>query len=212
MYNLNPNDAKAADQIGRFIKETGKYQGTITRAEAVKSKQHTDGVEFTFLSDDGREAEYLTLWTIKQDGTHLSDYKKLMAIMACCQVKSISPKPMMVKKYDRDAGAKVDTQITGFPELTGKKIGLLLQKELYTKDDGSDGSSLRIYAAFQHGTELTATEILDRKTSPVALGKLVEGLGDKDNRKKGARTSANHLPAYEPAGGDAAPFDDDIPF
>lgn len=210
MYNLNVNDAKAADQIGRFIKETGKYQGTITRAEAVKSKQGTDGVEFTFVSDDGREAEYLTLWTIKSDGTNLSDFKKLMAIMACCQVKAMQPKPMMVKKFDREAGAKVGTQITGFAELTNKKIGFLLQKELYTKDDGSDGSSIRIYAAFQHGTELTATEILERKTSPVALGKLVEGLHDKDNRKKGPRSAP--APAFEAAGDSGVPFDDDVPF
>lgn len=208
MYNLNVNDAKAADQIGRRITETGKYQGTITRAEAVKSKQGTDGVEFTFVADDGREAEYLTLWTMRANGEHLSDFKKLMAIMACCQVKTLTPKPLMVKKYDREAGAKVDCQITGFPELTGKAVGLLLQKELYTKDDGSDGSSVRIYAAFQYGTELTATEILERKTTPAALGKLVEGLHDKDNRKKGGAAAA--LPAYEPAGG--APFDDDVPF
>lgn len=208
MYNLNPNDAKAAEQIGRRITETGKYQGTITRAEAVKSKQGTDGVEFTFVADDGREAEYLTLWTMRANGEHLGDYKKLMAIMACCQVKTLTPKPLMVKKYDREAGAKVDAQITGFPELTGKQVGLLLQKELYTKSDGGEGSSVRIYAAFQHGTELTAAEILERKTSPVALGKLVEGLRDKDNRDQ-RRAAA--LPAYEPAGA-PADFSDDIPF
>lgn len=212
MYNLNASDAKAAEQIGRFIRETGKYQGTITRAEAVKSKSGTDGIEFTFVADDGREAEYLQLWTMRVDGSHLPGYKLLMAIMACCKVKTLTPSSMMVKKYSRDAGAKVDVQITGFPELTGKKVGFLLQKEIYPKQDKSQGSRVLIYAAFQYGTELTAAEILESKTTPSALGKLVEGLHDRDSYTGKVPADAG-LPAYEQASTSATTdFDDDIPF
>lgn len=211
MYDLNVNDAKAAEQIGRFISETGKYQGTLVRAEVIKSTQGTDGVEFTFISDDGREADFLQLWTAKADGTRLHGFKVLMALMACCGIRNLTPLEMVVKKWDPNAHAKVETKIKGFPGLTGKKVGLLLQKELYNKNNGKEGYKMNIYAPFQYETELTASEILDRKSQPVALGKLVSILQDRDNRKaSSANNSGYGFQSAAPAGTD--PLDDDIPF
>jgi hypothetical protein len=70
---------------------------------------------------------------------------------------------------------------------------------------------------FQPGTELTASEILDKKTQPVVLAKMVEGL--RHRPLKGARPTpqrtaetAGGPPAGHPASSGFDGMGDDIPW
>lgn len=204
-YNLNTEAAKSADQMGNRITETGKYIGKFVSAEAITSTKQTEGIEFSFVANDGRSADFLTLWTYNNEGKELYGLKTLNALMTCMRVKGITPQPGTVEKWE--SGGKVKKQATVFPDLMGKPIGVLLQREPYEKKDGSTGYKFNIYAAFDAASEMMASEILDKSTKADKLGKLVAGLTDR-------KMSAPMAPAG-PQGAHAGHFDDldqDIPF
>lgn len=205
-YNLDPKAASAADNTVSRIDVSGKYIGILTRAEAVVSRQQTEGIEFSFKTDDGQTADFLTLWTYNVKGEALPSLKALNAIMTICRVKTITPTAGQVEKWDSASHSRVKANATVFPELTGKRVGLLLQREEYAKTDGSIGSKMNIFGVFDADSELTASEILAKKTQPEVLARMVASL--KDKPLNGSR------PAAAPAstGGDAGGFDDDIPF
>lgn len=205
MYDLDTTAAKAADQINQRIDETGKYVGTFIRAEEVTSSRGTKGVEFTFKADDGRTADYLTIWTINDQGKQLHGYKQLMALMTCLKVKKITPKTATIEKYDSASRSKQQVQANVFPELMNKPIGLLLQREEYEKSAGGIGTKMALFAPFEAGTEFTASEILDKAIKPELLAKMVAGLRDRPLRNGQAVASA----AAPDAGSE---FNDDVPF
>jgi hypothetical protein len=129
-----------------------------------------------------------------------------MAIMTCLGIKDIKPAQVVSTVWDKEVGGNVQKTLTQFPELLNKPIGILLAMEEYEKRDNSGtGWSARLNAAFQADTELTAAEILDRKTSPQKLALLVAALRDRPLKKLAAQQS--YVPA--PAGDQ---FEDDIPF
>jgi len=202
-YNLQPEQAKQADNVGTRITESGKFVGVFTRAEAIKSKKETDGVEFAFAATNGQSADFLTLWTHNKDGEEIFGLKQLNALMTCMRVKAIAPIQGSVEKWENGAKAKVSTTI--YPELMGKKIGLLLQREEYIKSNGETGSKFNIYACFEADTELVASEILDKTTTPTKLPKILATLKDRPAQNRGG--------ASQPTGAAGlVAMDDDIPF
>lgn len=205
-YTLDTGAAKSAESIGKYIRETGKYKGKFTRAEMIISKEKgSRGIEFDFVSD-GKECT-LQLWTHSGAGEPYSAINLVNAIMTCLSLRGIQPKEMQVEKYDYDAKAKKTVMANCFPDLMNKPIGLLLQKEISTYN-GQDKTKMLIFAAFAHESEKTASEILDKALQPVALGKLVAMLADKDSRGKGRSSggskSSNNQPIHD--------LDDDLPF
>lgn len=208
-YALNADHAKQGDSNGGRITETGQYIGKFTRAEAVTSKKGTEGVEFSFESDDGQSADYLTLWTYNTDGKELFGLKFLNAIMTCMKVKAMTPKKATVEKWDASVSQRAPVEATVFPELMDKPIGLLLQREQYLKNDGGIGEKMGIAGMFESTTLFTASEILDKAKTPEKLAKKALSLKDKliDATQKA------RVPAAAPAGsGSIADMDDDIPF
>ncbi len=198
-YSLNPQSASEAG-AAQYISETGKYIGKFTRAEIVTSRQGTDGIELDFVSHDGLKANYLQLWTFNASGKELPSLKVLNAIMAVFRLKTIEPTKVSV--MDRD-GSKRAAEV--FQVLMDKPIGLLLQREEYTKADGSSGYKFNIVAPFDAQSELTAGEILKRVTQPEQLAKMVAVLRDKAPR-------AGAVSSFQPAQSAGAFEDDQIPF
>lgn len=199
-YDLDPAAAAKAG-TSNYIAETGKYVGRFTTVESITSKKGTEGVEFSFVTNDGMTANYLQLWTYNTDGKQLFGFNILSAVMTCLKMKAIAPKPITVTDYN---GATRHAQ--GFPDLCGKPIGLLLQREEYEKSDGTIGFKFNIAAPFEPVLELTAGEILKQKTAPEQLPKMLAGLKDKPMQ-------ARRVPAASGAGnGGMAGLDDDIPF
>lgn len=212
MYLLNPEFARAGDNVGGFISETGKYTGKFLRAEKLVSKEKgTDGIGFTFRSDDGRECRF-DLWTQKADGTALSGLNSVNALMTCLQLRELRATPQRVKRYDFDLGQNTEQVVPCFDALMNTDIGILLRAEEYEKmqngiPTGETGWRMAVFAVFQAKTELMATEILARRTSPEMLGSVILSLKDKPLRKKS-------VPANGPAmSSGSTPFlDDDVPF
>lgn len=212
-YDLDTSEAKAADNITSGISEAGKYIGTITRAEYLVSDKGTRGLGLSFKSDSGQTADYLDIYTHQKDGTALSGSKTVNAIMACTQQRRLSDGKITCEKWDKQSRQRVAVTVPGAPELMGKKIGLLLQEEVGTYK-GDETHKLLIFGVFSAASELTASEILEKKTTPERLSKMVEALMARpvrDNRKKGGGSSRSGSDDMWHAGQDI-PFDDDIPF
>lgn len=206
-YSLNTDAAKQAE--GGRITETGKYVGQIVIAEAVVSSKGTEGVEFSFKSDSGQSADYMTLWTHAKDGTELFGFKVLNAMMTCAQLRTITPKAVTLKK--RSESGPVDMQSTIFDEFSGRPIGLLLQRESYTKNDGGAGSRMVIQTPFCPTTDRTASEILDKKPKGEVLAKLVASLRDRPMQKN-ANAGSQAPRSASPAAAGQGFEEDDIPF
>lgn len=214
-YSLDTKAAKSADSISATIRETGKYIGVITRAEAITSTKGTKGLGLSFKADDGSAADYLDLWTHNKDGEALSSLKTVNALLACLKLREIKEGKINFEKWDRDAGQRARFDGMGYPDLMGKRIGFLLRKEIEEDDKGNERDRVAIFAVFQADTELTATEVLDQKTKPERLSKMFDALMAKpvNDKRKGRKAGASSRPASSsPTGGGFDDMDDDIPF
>lgn len=216
MYQLDVQAARHADTAGATIKELGKYVGEFVQAKDVVTKKGGRGIEFIFKSQGGQKAN-LAIYTTGANGDRYQGYDALMAIMTCMQLRGIKPAPGKVTRYDFDTKKEVVEDGTVFPDLH-KPIGVLLETEDYEKKDGSLGTRMVLKNVFQPSTELTASELLDKKTQPAALAKMVEGL--RHRPLKGARPApaprgdegAGSPPAGHPASSGFDDMSDDIPW
>lgn len=211
---LNSELAKSADNIVSGIKESGKYIGTITRAELLKASTGTIGLGLSFKSDSGQTADYLDLYHTKASGETLSSAKTVSAILCCTKVADAKEGRIKVEKWNADRGAREVVDVDGYPALMGKRVGFLLQQTLETDDKGRDRERLQIFAVFNAETELTASEMYAKKTNPERLSSMLDVLMARpvrDNRKnKGAR-GHHSSDSAGPDRFDGIP-DDDAPF
>ena len=209
MYALDTKAAQKADQTGNRINEIGKYVGTFTQAEDITAATGTKGVALRF--DSNGQGTNLSLYTKKADGETIMGFQTLMAIMTCLGLRNIEPKEGTVKYWDRETNSEETKAAEVFPELCGKPIGLLLETEGYNKTDGTVGTKMVIAGVFQAKTELTATEILERKTVPEMLPKMVARL---HHRPVKASKPASGRPAAQTGHGGSGfdDMDDEIPF
>lgn len=209
MYTLDPQAARKADQTGNRISEIGKYVGVFTQAEDLTSAKKTKGVGFRFESN-GQNAN-LSIYTQMANGDKLMGYDMLMAIMTCMKLRGLSTQTAPVKYWDNETRKELTRPGVIFPDLQGKQIGLLLETEDYLKSDGTTTARMVIAGTFQAGTELTAGEILDNKTTPEQLPKMIARL--KHRPVKGAKHPAiNQAQTPAVAGSGFNDMDDDIPF
>ena len=216
MYALDPQAARQADTSGSTIKEIGKYVGEFIQAKDIKTKKGGRGVDFIFKAASGQKAN-LAIYTTGANGDRYQGYDALMAIMTCVKVKRIEPKDGTITRYDFDLKQEVQEPGTLFPDLH-KPIGVLLETEDYQKKDGSIGTRMVLKNVFQPDTELTASEILDRKTQPAMLEKMVAGLRHRPMKGRSQSSSVGDDYGQPPSGHPAADggFGDmgseDIPF
>lgn len=174
---LNATEARQADRTNQAIKTSGKYIGKITRAEKLLSKNNTEGLGISFVTDDGATANYLDLYTINNKGVTLPSMATVQAILCCTRTKNADEGPITFDKWDKDAQEVIKATANGYPALMGKRIGFLLQQELSTNStNGNDVDRVVIVGVFEADTELTASEILDQATKPEKLSKMVESL------------------------------------
>ncbi len=214
MYELDTNAARKADTGGSNITEIGKYIGVFTQAEDLTTEKNTKGVALNFETIGGQKTR-LSIYTTMADGKKLMGFDTLMSLLTCMKLRGIKPVPGTVKYWDNEARAEATRPGKLFPELCGPQIGLLLETEDYAKQDGGVGHRMNLKFVFQAGTELTATEILDRKTQPLQLEKMVAGLRHRPIKATGQRAAIPNSGsrAAAPAGGSGFDdMDDDIPF
>jgi hypothetical protein len=176
-YNVNRDGAIRASGTPR-ITHKGAFIGTFTRAEHTVSRRGTVGIDFSFVSEDGASADYLTVWTQKGDGEELSGRALLDAIMTCMAVRALEPKRGRIEKYNPDTREREQTDAVLYPELMDKRIGLLLIVEEYIGNDGGKRSKMMIQGAFEPVSQKTAKEIWNKEPAK-ALPSLIAGLRDR---------------------------------
>lgn len=212
MYTLDTQAAKQADQTGKFIKETGKYKGRFIKAEALVASTGTKGISFTFESDEKQSVSF-NIYTMRANGEKLPSFQTLMAIMACMRIRDIAdPVTGTATKYDFDAKQDVQYQAPLLLDLMNKPIGVILQSCEYEKQKdrvptGEYGWKIEIQGAFEASSELTASEILGKKTKPEVLANMIAHLADRPLKSKGVAKTP-HQPHSTPEQFQ----DDDIPF
>lgn len=215
-YTLDSASAKQADTINSGIRDSGKYVGVITRAEALVSQNGTKGLGLSFKTTSGQTADYLDIYTHKKNGEELTGLKTVNALLACLKLRSINEGAIHCEKWNADIKKREQVQVTGYPELMNKPIGMLLQKELGTHSlTGADTEKMTVFGVFSASSELTASEILEGKTQPERLPKMIEALSARpvrDNRDKDRKPAAAAKPKGAATGTGFDSMDDDIPF
>ncbi len=170
MFTYNQEQAVKGGQSS-FISETGAYVGKILAAKYTKSQGGAQAMEFSIETDDGQQGNYLSVYYKAKDGSDLSSgLNMVQAIMGVTGVKELT-----IKRQGNDDIA---------PELTNKRIGLFLQKELITKNDGSESYRLQILCPFSPVSQKTLAEHLNNE-EPKRIQWLLEHT--QDNRAKNTR-------------------------
>lgn len=181
-YSYDEEAAGRADNVANRIDTSDAYIGRFKSVNAMKSERTgTKGVHFEFEAPGGAVTNF-DLWTEKDDAdkTKLFGYSQLMAIMAIMGLKGLKS---VKGKYDGFVdGKRAEVEGEVFPELTNKDIGLVLQKELFTKQDGKESYRMNLFGIFHPTSRLTSTEIKEGKRTPEKLEKMLRGLKTKDSR------------------------------
>lgn len=209
MYTLDTQAARKADSTGSNISEIGKYIGKFTQAEDLLTDKKTRGLALNFESTTGQKSR-LSVYTVMADGKQLMGYDLVMALLTCLKLREIKAVSGTVKYWDNEARAEATRQGHIVPELCEKPIGVLLETEDYLNTSGEVKSRMILKSVFQASTELTASEILDRKTAPEQLPRQVAALRHRPLKAaKGATPQRTTAPAGASGFDD---MDDDIPF
>lgn len=181
---------------GTAIQEGGAHICTIESAVYTKAKKGSHGVEFTIKTDDGLTGRYITQYFAKANGEPInSGYSLLNALMGFCGINGLN---------------WAQTTINGescshCPELAGKRVGLFLQKRLYTKESGQDGYDFSIACPFDPATNKTFKEKSQNKEAQ-AIARMAATYSDRDERKQ---AQSNAVGGYSSQSGGWP--DDEIP-
>jgi hypothetical protein len=212
-FDIDRNDANARKIGGNGrINATGPYEGILTRAEARKSDKGSLGIEFDFKTADGATAFFLQVWRMNGSGEELSGAKIIDALMLLLRAKNMSPTWANVDKYDKMAGGVIKQKCLVYPEMMGKPIGMLLQKE-HDEYQGRSTEKMIIYGCYDIQSRKTPMEIVDKKPAGSLTG-IIASLKDKYPKNiKSTGTPAHHgtHPGARPASTTPSNFDD-IPF
>lgn len=180
-YDYDEKAAVKADDAASRIAEAGPYIGKFTKVYAIEAQSGAEGLTFEFDSP-GNGTTQFSLYTKSKDGAPIFGANMFNAIMFLLGVKKLSSVPGTAEIWQD--GEKSEQDVETFPELCNKPIGIVMQKELYTKGNGArDGVRFGLYGMFQPETKLMMSEIKEKKTTPAKLDRLLKGLKVKDSRK-----------------------------
>lgn len=199
---------QAEGRVGARIETSGAYTGRFTLAKERIARTGARGIEFTFESDEGQIARYLTLWVTRANGERMDyGYGLLSALMVILGLDQIESKPAVVDEWQADAGQWQPNQVEVFDALMNKPIGVLLQRE-EREWEGRTQVGMRIVEFFDPRDRRTAAEILANAREAQSLNRLIASLRPSVIR------SAVPVPATPagPASGLADFAEDDIPF
>lgn len=190
----------------QYINRGGAYIFTISECEDKASANggQVAWFEFTLNAPEGQANWVKVFYQTKEGELNERGYNMLNAV------------------FDLIAHAKGKAIPDGYEVkasyLKGQQIGLVLQKVLTSKQDGSDSYEFQILQAFDPSTGKTAGEI-DGNKDAAEVARIVSGLTERDARKKRQQQQAGGWGQPQQASGhqqgftEAPPaFDDDIPF
>lgn len=179
MFKFDPEAAKKAG-AGVGISENGAYEGIITSAIYTfgKDGSQSQALELSFDSG-GAKANYLRINYLGKDGQPTFGMDLISALLWAAGIKEASP-----VQVQGPEGPEWHNQA-----LEGKPAGLVLQKTLRTKTDGSDGYKMEIRHVYRCDTRKTYAEHAENSPAE-AIDKLVATLKDRDERDPNASGGA----------------------
>lgn len=169
MFQFNQQAAMSSrESFG--ITESGAYVGKLSAKWVQGSNgSNSAGIEFSLECDQGK-LNYLTAWYQKKDGTcNDSGFNLVNAMMGLLKIQQLTS-----KQVGEDWVC---------PEFDGKQIGLVVQKELFTKNSGQEGYKFEIIMPFSAQSRKTLKEAM-ANTPAAAVDKMLPLLKTKDNRSK----------------------------
>ena len=184
-YDYDDSAAGHAEDFANRIDKSDAFIGTFTNAWALTSKVKDDGsggtsgIHFEFEGAGGERGQ-ADIYTVKKDGTKLFGYNMVMAMMLIMGVKGLKTKKGEIEAFVDGKREKIEGDT--FPDLIGKRIGVIFQKELYNKQDGKEGARYNLIATFHPDSKLTASEIKEKKVKPEKFERIMRGLKTKDSR------------------------------
>lgn len=157
---------------GDYISETGAYVGTVT-AKAITARSGSLGVELSIKTDEGLTGNFINIYFQKANGDKInSGWNHLQSMMGLLKIGTLA---QPIDDGNGDFWIK---------EFNNQKIGLALQKRLYTKNDGSDGFDFQLRAIFDPLTLQTYKE-KSENVEPKKVKLLDETMKDIDERGQG---------------------------
>ncbi|MBW7657723.1 hypothetical protein [Tepidimonas charontis] len=214
-YTASTQYLRAADFGSQYLDESGAFVVTIEAARAVQSSKGGWGVELHFTADDGRRPRFAPcLWTLSPTGERYFGHDLLDAILFCAgfpEGHALKPGKVRYWRFDREIGEEVEAIGDGYPDLAGRKVGLVLQREIYTTKTGKEGSRLAIVGAFDPATRQTASEKKEG-LEPKILSSRLARLKDKDSRSADTLALATDNSAPVAPAGAFDDLEDSIPF
>lgn len=172
MFQYNQESGIKAG-VSDYINESGAYVGKLsTKWVKGKAPSLSEALELSLTAPEGK-ANFLSVWYKKKDGTeNAGGIAMINAIMGITRVNNLT----LVKRGNDEI----------CPELEGKEVGLVLQKILQTKLDGTDTYKFEIRLPFHPQTKKTLKELVDNQQA-TSLPAMLENLHDKDERTKGGQ-------------------------
>jgi len=196
-FEYDESLAKKADNAASYLTEPGAYVGQFKQVIVkVSDKKGAKGFELSFEVPGVGNAD-LSLWTHSAENKPYSDASFLNAMQYLLGVRTIKTTTAMIERYDSELKERIEKETETVPEFCNKPIGLVLQKELYSKTNGGTGERLLIAGVYQPETRLMVSELQEKKTQPVKLDRLLKALKPKDSRK-----AAKDEPAQPSLGAD----------
>lgn len=157
MYQLNPELAIEGSVMTGEGLSSGAYIGCFTECKDFESpNSQASGKELVFETSEGQKASYLRIYETKGDGSTAKGVNQIHAFMMCAGLRGIN----------------------NHADFLGKTVGIILQKEFYFKQDGSEGYRSQIVAFFNASSRQTAEEVMKKK-QPATVDKILETLEDK---------------------------------
>ncbi len=176
MVILQYNQESAAKAGGgEFLSQGGAYVVEITEAKFVTAKTKSAGIEFSVKTEDGLKANYISVYYAKAPATQGGIGEPITG------GQSVLNALMGLLRVDRMTAVKAG-EIWICPELTGKKVGMFLQKKLTSKSTGEDSYGFELSVPFNPVDRKTMREIIGN-TQAQTIDRMTASYKDKDERK-----------------------------
>lgn len=198
-FNLDTNSAVEGSELtSNRIEKSGAYTGTIKDAFYAESLRRAKYIELSMEMDDGKKADYLQIYFEGADGKILFGRKQIDALQAVLRLKTMNPKQTNTPEGQRWT----------YPDLIGKRIGVLLQKEFYFNSKNEEKYKFNILAPFNAETRQTAKEMIEKSLAET-VNRIAATLIDKPAKGQKALSSNDF---YQQSANAMTDFDDDVGF
>ncbi len=175
---FSEEEMNGADDAANRMTESGAYVGTFTQAFELVKDSGSKGISFTFQDKAGGQSRFdVYTWSGKDGGRKIFGASLIQAALYLLGLRSAPGVEGTIQSFGETKEAVT------YPALCGKPIGVVLQKELTSKQDGSDTFRMNLVGFYDPRTSLTATEKKEGASKPEKLEKMLKGLKTKDSRK-----------------------------